>query len=156
MEKEHFPSVAFVTGRWSCDSVCWCVCMFAWKQSQQTTKRRRRQSELWPEKLSLLLLVWVCFCVWVVQARCWLVSVRPNTVCQASATDRALSKQEIDCLLSFPLSLICEYYPLLFSIFTFLSLYLLFVNPVLDLVCLFPTSNLPLYASTIQLSLFCK
>lgn len=64
------------------------------------------------------------------------MSVRLNTVCQTSATDRALSKQEIHCLFPFPHSLICEYYPYFLPVCTFLSLHLSFENLFLSLVCL--------------------
>lgn len=65
-----------------------------WKQWQQTTKRG--QSELWPKKLSILLVVWMFLCVRVVQAERRLVWL--NAACQASAADRAyLNRRSTVC-----------------------------------------------------------
>lgn len=65
-----------------------------WKQWQQTTKRG--QSELWPKKLSILLVMWMFLCVRVVQAERRLVWL--NAACQASAADRAyLNRRSTVC-----------------------------------------------------------
>lgn len=122
LESGIFPLPLLPLGNWRCDYVRWCVCLCVSLNiiTANNKARRRRQGELWPETLSPAC-VCVCVSVCVVQAQLCLMRVRLNTVCQVSATDRALSKQEIDCLLLYPLSLLCEYYPYFLSLCTFLS-----------------------------------
>lgn len=71
-------------------------CVYLKTIAANNKARRRGQSELWPEKLSILLVVWMFLCVRVVQAECRLVWL--NTACQASAADRAyLNRRSTVC-----------------------------------------------------------